>query len=392
MQEDLHISTVAWGWVTGVFAFSYAVFEIPSGAMGDRIGPRRVLTRIVLWWSAFTSLTGAVSNYYLLLLTRFCFGMGEAGAYPNASVAIARWFPAHQRASASGMIWMASQMGGVIAPLLVVPIQVRYGWRASFYAFGFLGVGWGVAWYRWFRDSPAEKPGVSKAELEETSGLLPKAHHGLPWGIALRSGNLWAIMAMTACYVYTIYFFQSWFHTYLVKGRRYSESDLLLTFLPYLVGACANGCGGVASDALSRRFGLKWGRRSVGLVGFGSAALFTVAAVLTEHRLLNLIFLSLVYGGVTFQQPTVFAVCLDIGGEYAGAVTGAMNTAGNLGSLVSSVMFGYLVNRYGNYDLPFIPMAVLLLVGMLLWLKIDSTRELIPERQTAVETAGEGFT
>jgi sugar phosphate permease len=105
---------------------------------------------------------------------------------------------------------MASQMGGVIAPLLVVPIQVRYGWRASFYAFGFLGVGWGVAWYRWFRDSPAEKPGVSKAELEETSGLLPKAHHGLPWGIALRSGNLWAIMAMTACYVYTIYFFQSW--------------------------------------------------------------------------------------------------------------------------------------------------------------------------------------
>jgi ACS family glucarate transporter-like MFS transporter len=384
IQGDLHISTVAWGWVTGVFAVSYAVFEIPSGAMGDRIGPRRVLTRIVLWWSAFTSLTGAVSNYYLLLLTRFCFGMGEAGAYPNASVAIARWFPAHQRASASGMIWMASQMGGAIAPLLVVPIQVQYGWRASFYAFGFLGVAWGVAWYRWFRDSPAEKPGVSRAELEETSGLLPKAHHGLPWGNALRSGNLWAIMAMTACYVYTIYFFQSWFHTYLVKGRGYSESDLLLTFLPYLVGAFANGCGGFASDALARRFGLKWGRRSVGLVGFGSAALFTVAVVLTEQRISTLIFLSLVYGGVTFQQPTVFAVCLDIGGEYAGAVTAAMNTAGNLGSLVSSVMFGYLVNRYGNYDLPFIPMAVLLVIGAFLWLKIDATRQLIPNSSTKV--------
>ena len=378
MQEDLHISTVAWGWVTGVFAVSYAVFEIPSGAMGDRIGPRRVLTRIVLWWSAFTSLTGVVSNYYLLLVTRFCFGMGEAGAYPNASVAIARWFPAHQRASASGLMWMSSQMGGAIAPLLVVPIQVRYGWRASFYAFGFLGVVWGVSWYRWFRDSPAEKPGVSKAELQETSGLLPKAHHGLPWGSALRSGNLWAIMAMTACYVYTIYFFQSWFHTYLVKGRGYSESDLVLTFLPYLVGACANGCGGFASDALARRFGLKWGRRSVGLAGFGSAALFTVAVVLTEQRLLTLIYLSLVYGGVTFQQPTVFAVCLDIGGEYAGAVTAAMNTAGNLGSLVSSVMFGFLVNRYGNYDLPFLPMAMLLVIGAILWLKIDATRQLIP--------------
>jgi ACS family glucarate transporter-like MFS transporter len=94
MQDELHISPQAWGWVTGIFALSYAMFEIPSGAMGDRLGPRRVLTRIVLWWSAFTSLTGAVSNYFLLLLTRFCFGIGEAGAYPNAGAVIGRWIPA----------------------------------------------------------------------------------------------------------------------------------------------------------------------------------------------------------------------------------------------------------------------------------------------------------
>jgi MFS family permease len=93
MQADLHISPEAWGWVTGVFALSYGLFEIPSGALGDRIGPRRVLNRIVIWWSAFTALTGAVSNYVLLLVMRFCFGMGEAGAYPNASIVIARWFP-----------------------------------------------------------------------------------------------------------------------------------------------------------------------------------------------------------------------------------------------------------------------------------------------------------
>ena len=378
MQEDLHISPVAWGWVTGVFAFSYAVFEIPSGAMGDRIGPRKVLTRIVLWWSAFTSLTGAVSNYSFLLLTRFCFGMGEAGAYPNASVVIARWFPAHQRARAAGIIWMASQLGGALSPLLVVPIQMRYGWRASFYAFGILGVVWGIVWYRRFRDSPAENPRVSKAELEEIDHTSSETRHGLPWRIAVRSGNLWTVMAMTACYVYTIYFFQSWFHTYLSKGRGYSENDLLLSAIPYLVGACANGLGGVASDALVRRLGLKWGRRSVGIIGLGSAALFAVAVVLTEHRLLALIFLSLLYGGVTFQQPNVFAVCMDIGGKHAGAVTGAMNTAGNVGSLVSSVAFGYLVTSFGNYNAPFIPMAVLLLVGGLLWLRIDPTREVIP--------------
>src|SRR5499427_6964080 len=142
MQEALHIGPVAWGWITGVFTISYAAFEIPTGVLGDRIGPRRVLTRIVLWWSGFTSLTGLVTSYYPLLLTRFLFGMGEAGATPNAAIAVARWFPIHERGRAYGFTLMASQFGGAIAPLLVVPIQARYGWRASFYVFGVLGVAW----------------------------------------------------------------------------------------------------------------------------------------------------------------------------------------------------------------------------------------------------------
>ena len=140
MQDSLHISPQAWGWVTSVFFLSYGAFEIPTGALGDRIGPRRVLTRIVLWWSAFTSLTGVVSSYWLLLFVRFCFGMGEAGAYPNASTVIARWIPQRRRARAWGIVWMTSQIGAAMSPLLVVPIQMRYGWRASFCLFGILGV------------------------------------------------------------------------------------------------------------------------------------------------------------------------------------------------------------------------------------------------------------
>jgi MFS family permease len=105
--------------------------------MGDRIGPRKTLSRIVLWWSAFTSLTGLVSNFVVLLGTRFLFGAGEAGAYPNSSATISRWFPATERARAHGVVWMASRVGGAISPLLVIPIQVAYGWRASFFVFGF---------------------------------------------------------------------------------------------------------------------------------------------------------------------------------------------------------------------------------------------------------------
>ena len=157
MQEDLHIGPVVWGWVTGMFTLSYCLFEIPTGTLGDKIGPRRVLTRIVLWWSAFTALTGAATRYYPLLFTRFFFGAGEAGAFPNASVVVARWFPPSRRATMSGVTLMASQMGGALAPLLVVPIQSRYGWRTSFFVFGALGLLWAAVWYAWFRDSPAEK-------------------------------------------------------------------------------------------------------------------------------------------------------------------------------------------------------------------------------------------
>ena len=282
MQEDLGIDPVGWGWVTAMFTLSYCLFEIPTGALGDRIGPRRVLTRVVLWWSAFTSLTGAVSNYYLLLLTRFCFGAGEAGAFPNASIVVSRWYPPSQRASMSGVLLMASQIGGAIAPLLVVPIQIRYGWRASFFVFGARRGDLGGRVVHWFRDTPAEKPGVSQAELEAMKAVAPSAWARFPLAARIPFRDRAGDDGTAFCYVYVYTFFQTWFHTFLIRGRGFTEGSLLLSALPYTVAACANLAGGAASDALVRRLGPKWGRRSLGIAGLGSACLFTVAAMLTS--------------------------------------------------------------------------------------------------------------
>jgi MFS transporter, ACS family, glucarate transporter len=138
-----------------------------------------------------------------------------------------------------GAIWMSGQIGAAISPLLVVPIQMRYGWQASFFVFGVLGVVWSLVWYLWFRDSPSEKSGVTASELQEIGAGEP-ANHGMPWALALRSGTLWRITAIGACYVYSLGFFQAWLQTYLVKGRGYTEAALVLSSLPYLVGACAN--------------------------------------------------------------------------------------------------------------------------------------------------------
>jgi ACS family glucarate transporter-like MFS transporter len=382
MQENLHIDPIGWGWVTGMFTLSYCLFEIPTGALGDRIGPRRVLTRIVLWWSAFTALTGAVSGYYPLLLTRFLFGAGEAGAFPNSSVVISRWFPPAQRATISGVTLMASQIGGAIAPLLVVPIQMRYGWRASFFAFGVLGVIWAIIWGTWFRDSPAEMSGIRPAEQRDQ--IEPtRAGHRFPWRTAFRSQSVLALLGLTFCYVYVYNFFQTWFHTFLVKGRGFSEGTLLLSALPYVVAACANLTGGAISDALVRRSGLKKGRRTLGVAALATAGLFTIAAMVTQQQILTVILLSLVYGAITFQQSGVFGVCLDIGQKHAGAMVGLMNTSSQIGGLLGSVLYGYIVERFGSYDAPFVPMAAVLFLGSLLWLKVDASQVVGMEHRVA---------
>jgi MFS family permease len=386
MQSDLGISPERWGWVTGVFAIAYALFEIPTGAMGDRTGPRKILKRIVVWWSAFTTLTGAVSNYFVLLIVRFLFGAGEAGAYPNSSASISRWFPKTERARASGIVWMASRVGGVLTPFIVYPIQARWGWRASFLAFGFLGVIWAVGWYFWYRDTPGEKKGVSKAELEEIQAgqavTASATHHGLPWAHVLRRGQFWTLLLMYHTYCWGSYFFVSWLHTFLAKGRGFTEGDLLkYSSLPFLFGGCATLLGGLTSDYLTKRIGLKLGRRIVGASGLAFSAIFMISVLFTEDKLASVLLLSLAYAGSDFMLPVSWAVCLDIGRKHAGAVSGSMNMAGQFGSFLSSVAFGYLIKSFGTFNAILPPMAGMLVVSAVLFLLIDPTKELVPEEK-----------
>src|SRR5207248_8864841 len=161
IRDELHVSGVQMGWVFSAFTFAYAIFEIPSGWLGDTIGPRKVLTRIVLWWSVFTMATGAAWNFVSLLTCRFLFGAGEAGAFPNTSRSFAEMFPLKERGRAHGIIFMATRLGGALAPPLAVFIIAAAGWRPSFWIFGSLGVFWAVGWWKWFRNDPAQHPAVN---------------------------------------------------------------------------------------------------------------------------------------------------------------------------------------------------------------------------------------
>lgn len=368
MQAELGIPPEQWGIVLSSFVLAYGLFEIPTGMMGDRSGQRGVLTRIVLWWSAFTALTGSIQSFVPLVVTRFLFGAGEAGAYPNMSGVVRRWFPVHERARAQGFIWGASRFGGALAPLLVVPLQKAFGWRASFWIFGMVGVVWCAVWWLYYRDEGAPHP--------------PEAHTASASHM-FRSPQLWLICAMYGSYAWGSWFFFSWLPTFLVKGRGFTESEMAIAAsLPFLLGTVSNIAGGYISDASVRRWGLRSGRRRIGVASLVVSAGALLLAATTAERNLTVVFLTLSFAIMDLMLPSAWAICLDIGGSHSGAVSGAMNTAGQLGGFVCTLAFGYVVKYFDSYNAPLFGIAGMLLLAAFLFSRIDATKPLFPQETT----------
>jgi sugar phosphate permease len=376
IQDEFRLSAEQWGLVTGAFAIAYAAFEFPSGWLADRFGARAMLLRIVLWWSAFTTLTAVATKIWALVLIRFLFGAGEAGAYPTTSAAVYRWFPPLERGRSFGIILLSGQFGAAIAPLLIVPLQVRFGWRVSFCLFGVIGVGWSVLWWRGYRNSPAEQAGISPSETAQIGAAPEATANRLNARALLTNKSVWAVMGATCAYLYCYYFFLFWLPTYLMRERGFSENETQLSALPFLLGMAANFSGGYARDAAVRRWGARAGPRAIGVLGLATAALAAFAALRSASGYGAIAWLALCYGGITFQQPVMFSTCVDIGRRNSGAVVGCMNTAGALGGLLSSLVFGTLVQRFGSYDAVLLSMVFLLGIGAILWLAIDATATL----------------
>jgi MFS transporter, ACS family, glucarate transporter len=388
MQHDLGMTPKEYGWVIGAFTLAYALFEIPSGALGDRIGPRKVLTRIVLWWSAFTSLTGVVVSYPMLLVVRFLFGAGEAGAFPNCTVAVSRWIPERERARASSVFWLATAVGGGLTPLIVVSLERRFGWRFPFYLFGSLGLVWSAIWYWWFRDSPAEKSGVSESERALIVASTSHMQAPVEWGRLLRNGNFVRLLLMYHTYCWGAYFYLSWLPTYLQSGRGLTEDQMqIAASLPACSGVVGILAGGWLSDRLARRYSLRVARCLIGSVGLLAAGIALGGATLTANNTAAIGFLVIGVGAMDLMLPVAWSICVDMGGKYSGSVSGAMNMAGQIGSFVSAVAFGYLVEWRHSYNQALMPLAAMLIVSGILFATIDPSRELLPveEKSEALE-------
>ena len=379
IMDDLGLTVVQMGVVFSAFTLAYSLFEIPSGWLGDVMGPRRVLTRIVLWWSAFTMATGLAQGARSLILIRFLFGAGEAGAFPNAVRSFATWFPVRERGMANGVLFFGSRLGGALTAPLALFLVRQYGWRTSFAAFGTLGLVWAFVWFRSYRDRPADHPDIHPTEIAwiAQDGDNPSAHapRATPWRSLLASRNLYAICAMYFAFGYGLYFYFTWLPTYLLRELHFSlVTSGVFSSLPFVLAGAANLAGGWTTDRLARAGNLGSARVGVGAASFATCAGLVILSTVVGAPVAKAVLLALALASADFALGACWAVCLDVGAAHAGVVTGFMNTFGNLGGLVGPLVVSLMVEHWQSWTYPFYVTAAVYAMGAVAWLAIDPHR------------------
>ncbi|MEP6963195.1 MAG: MFS transporter, partial [Acidobacteriota bacterium] len=357
-SKELGLDSIHTGWVLTAFALAYAIFEIPGGFLGDWLGPRRVILRIVLWWSFFTAATGWARGFASMVTVRFLFGAGEAGCFPNLTKMFTIWLPDRERVRAQGLLWLSARWGGAFTPLLASPIILWVGWRHAFEIFGVIGVVWAAAFYRWYRDNPLDHPKMNDAEKEllRAGATQVVGHPKAPWGEMLRSGRVWLLCWQYFFLSYGWYFNITWLPTYLREERGMNVGQAaLFGVLPLFMGGLGNPVSVFLTEQFVRVTGnLDWTRRIVASLGFAGACTSLIVATYMQDARLAVFFIAMASFCNDLAMPPSWAATMDMGGKYAGTLSGAMNSWGNLGGAVAPAVIGYvLAASNNNWNLTF---------------------------------------
>lgn len=389
IQTDLGITSQMMGYVFGIFALGYALFQIPSGMLADHYGPRKALSWIVAAWSFFTALTGAAWNAVSLLVMRFFFGVGEAGAFPGAATAVYNWIPARERGMANGIFHSGARVGAAMS-LFLMPFLIRLvGWRATFLINGLLGIVWLLFWLYWFRDKPREKKNVSESEINYIEeGLVRKQNESktkLPLAQILTSSNMLLIMFQYIASNITFFISFTWLLPYLIS--QWGEGAEIFAPIPLLCGMFAQWISGWLSTMIySAGFPVN-SRKIPAITGFlisviGLVLLVTVGV--STPLGFTLLFSIAVFGVEMTISPS-WSVCMDIGKEKSGTISATMNMLGNLGSAFSAVIFPFFVDRVtipllatstGTANSFFVFAATINLLAALAWVFISPSKKL----------------
>lgn len=400
MQNDITgLDDQMMGYVFGIFAIGYALFQIPAGWFSDRAGPRHALTIVVIIWSVFTAMTGMVGTAISLLVVRFLFGAGEAGAYPGATRALYSWLPAKERGLGQGIFHSGARIGAA-ASLVVMPWLIdQIGWRMTFVANAAIGLVWGAVWWFWYRNEPSQHRGVNQAEAEWIrQGIAAEAatETKVPYIQVVTSANVLLAMFQYAASNITFFISITWLRPYLVNtwGEQYGY----LSAVPLLCGAVALWVSGYAVTTLHHRGMLVMSRRLPAIIGYSLGAIGLLLCTQTAESNSVWVFIacfSLATFGVEMTLSPSWAFCMDIGGSRSGAVSAAMNMVGNMGAAVSAVAFPFFVanvtiplfaETLGTANSFFVFAGTMNLLAVVAWLFMNPLRELKAVSASAMNT------
>jgi len=373
ISSDLQLTDTQMGWVLSAFALGYALFQTPSGMLSDRFGPRKVLTGVVAFWSIFTGLTGAAYKFITLLIYRFLFGMGEAGAFPGIARSVFSWIPMKERGIVTGINFSGSRLGAAFALPFVAWLISTLGWRYSFFTLAAIGFCWAVFWYLWFRDDPSQKKSISRKEKDyilanrqqvkagEDSSLTSKKLFG--------SKNMWMAMLQYFCSNFTFFFTLTWLFPHIKTEYHLTAVNAgFYAALPLIAGAVGNWFSGWLVDRIYKSGRWRASRRIPAITGFFLAAAGLIASLYMTSVGPAVLFLSIAIFGADMTLSPSWSFCVDIGKKHSGAVSGTMNMAGNLGSFITALAFPYLKAWTGTVSSFFIIGAVLNFIAIVLWL------------------------
>lgn len=381
ISSDLNFDLTDFGWVMAMFTLGYALFQAPSGKWADTKGPRNVITGIVAIWSILTALTGAAWNFISMMIIRFLFGAGEAGAFPSLAKVVYNWFPVKERGFVQGINFSGSRIGAAFALPLVAMIIGSVGWRMSFLIFGAVGVVFAVLWRTFFRDSPEESKAISDQEkkyiLENREQATSKEKGALSFGTIFSSRTMWLAMLQYMASNFTFYFTLTWMYPYLKDRFALGGVEAgLYAMIPLFAGAAGNWVSGLWVDSLYKRRNIKISRRLPAITGFILAAFGMLMMANIDTPQVAIIFLAIAIFGADMTLSPSWAFCIDIGKENAGVVSGTMNMAGNLGAFVTIIAFPYLYEWTGSFQPFFYVCVAFSAIAITLWLSMNPEKEL----------------
>ncbi|EYS86971.1 MFS transporter [Cupriavidus sp. SK-4] len=375
IREEMGLTTSQLGLVFSAFAYPYAAMQILGGWMADKFGPKKVLIVLSLIWGVATVLTGFAGSVLMLVVLRFVLGIGEGGAFPTATRAFTYWMPVAERGFAQGITHSFARLGGAITPPIVLVIVAAAGWREAFIVLGAVSLGWTLLYACFFKDSPDKHSRVTAQELQEIGyrrgDSQQTAKAATPWRRLFR--RMWLVTFVDFCYGWSLWVYLTWLPSYLKEARGFDLKQLaLFTALPLMAGVVGDTLGGVLSDRIYKRTGnLRLARGAILFVGLAGSLMFIAPMTFTADAVNAVILLSLSFFFLELTNAVLWSLPLDIAGKYAGTAGGMMNTGFGVAGMVSPVVFGYLIERTGSYDLPFMISGALLGVGALASLFIN---------------------